>query len=433
MSSPSVGPRPFLFLCRFTLAAVVLNVVTGAAVRLSDSGLGCPDWPNCSQHHLTPALRLHPLVEFGNRLVVFVLVVACLVTVVAAFFRRPARSDLRWLASGLILGVIGEAVLGAFVVYTKLNAYVVMTHFMVGMALLAVAVVLTLEADHRSGPGALAVTRGALWLTRTLVGLTVVVLAAGAATTGTGPHAGGKGAKRIPLGLEDMTRIHAEVVLAAGGALVGAAPRAVEDGRPGSHSERRPGPAGGDGGPGHDRLHPVLQPSPAGPGRDPRARSVDGVGRGAVVPSRAVGPPAGVDRRARARRGAGPGGIGGEGDVEGPTPAGAGMSMAAPSPVHARQTEVEPREAERTDVVESQHTDRPWLVIVWNDPINLMSFVTFVFQKLFGYSKEKATKLMLDVHHKGRAVVSSGTRERAELDVYRLHEHGLWATMEQST
>ena len=76
--------------------------------------------------------------------------------------------------------------------------------------------------------------------------------------------------------------------------------------------------------------------------------------------------------------------------------------------------------------------DRPWLVIVWNDPINLMSYVTYVFQKLFGYSKEKATKLMLDVHHKGRAIVSSGSRERAELDVFRLHEHGLWATMEQS-
>ena len=74
--------------------------------------------------------------------------------------------------------------------------------------------------------------------------------------------------------------------------------------------------------------------------------------------------------------------------------------------------------------------DRPWVVIVWNDPINLMSYVTYVFQKLFGYSKEKATKLMLDVHHKGRAVVSSGPRERAELDVFRLHEHGLWATME---
>ncbi len=76
--------------------------------------------------------------------------------------------------------------------------------------------------------------------------------------------------------------------------------------------------------------------------------------------------------------------------------------------------------------------DRPWLVIVWNDPVNLMSFVTFVFQKLFGYSKEKATLLMLDVHHRGRAVVSSGTRERAEVDVYRLHQHGLWATLEQA-
>jgi ATP-dependent Clp protease adaptor protein ClpS len=76
--------------------------------------------------------------------------------------------------------------------------------------------------------------------------------------------------------------------------------------------------------------------------------------------------------------------------------------------------------------------DRPWQVIVWNDPINLMSYVTFVLQKLFGYSFEKATKLMMDVHTKGKAVVSSGERERAELDVFRLHEHGLWATMEKT-
>ena len=78
-------------------------------------------------------------------------------------------------------------------------------------------------------------------------------------------------------------------------------------------------------------------------------------------------------------------------------------------------------------------TDRPWLVIVWNDPINLMSYVTYVFQKLFGYSHAKAEKLMLDVHHKGRAVVNSGPRERAELDVARLHEHGLWATLEKAS
>jgi ATP-dependent Clp protease adaptor protein ClpS len=99
--------------------------------------------------------------------------------------------------------------------------------------------------------------------------------------------------------------------------------------------------------------------------------------------------------------------------------------------VVARQGGVAPAEVELPDIDESLTTARPWLVIVWNDPINLMTFVTYVFQKLFGYSKEKATKLMLDVHYKGRAVVSSGTRERAELDVYRLHEHGLWATMEQ--
>ena len=89
-----------------------------------------------------------------------------------------------------------------------------------------------------------------------------------------------------------------------------------------------------------------------------------------------------------------------------------------------------PTEVDQPDIDEFVDPDLPWIVIVWNDPINLMSYVTFVLQKLFGYSKEKATKLMLDVHHKGRAVVSSGSRERAELDVFRLHEHGLWATME---
>jgi len=85
----------------------------------------------------------------------------------------------------------------------------------------------------------------------------------------------------------------------------------------------------------------------------------------------------------------------------------------------------QPRGAE-----EVEH-DRPWIVIVWNDPINLMSYVTLVFQKLFGYSKAQATKLMLQVHHEGKALVSSGSREKAEHDVSRLHAHGLWATMRQ--
>jgi ATP-dependent Clp protease adaptor protein ClpS len=94
-------------------------------------------------------------------------------------------------------------------------------------------------------------------------------------------------------------------------------------------------------------------------------------------------------------------------------------------------TTIAPVEVEEPISDEFVQPDRPWIVIVWNDPINLMSYVTFVFQKLFGYTKEKATKLMLDVHYKGKAVVSNGPREKAELDVFRLHEHGLWATMQQ--
>jgi ATP-dependent Clp protease adaptor protein ClpS len=117
----------------------------------------------------------------------------------------------------------------------------------------------------------------------------------------------------------------------------------------------------------------------------------------------------------------------------GPVPPYGTMVRLRSRQVETAPLETDPSTSEWTELEESLSTDKPWLVIVWNDPINLMSFVTFVFQKLFGYSKEKATKLMLDVHHKGRAVVSSGTRERAELDVYRLHEYGLWATMEPST
>jgi|SRR5919197_376478 ATP-dependent Clp protease adaptor protein ClpS len=90
-----------------------------------------------------------------------------------------------------------------------------------------------------------------------------------------------------------------------------------------------------------------------------------------------------------------------------------------------------PVEVDRPAEDEVAEPARPWLVIVWNDPINLMSYVTFVFQKLFGYSFQRATKLMLDVHHKGKAVVSSGTREKAEFDTFRLHAHGLWATMQK--
>ena len=90
-----------------------------------------------------------------------------------------------------------------------------------------------------------------------------------------------------------------------------------------------------------------------------------------------------------------------------------------------------PVEVERPSTEEVVTPDRVWIVIVWNDPINLMSYVTYVFQKLFGYPRPKAERLMLQVHNEGKAVVSSGSRERAEADTARLHAHGLWATMQQ--
>ena len=95
--------------------------------------------------------------------------------------------------------------------------------------------------------------------------------------------------------------------------------------------------------------------------------------------------------------------------------------MSAPSPV----------EVEETDLDDVTETDGPWQTVVWNDPVNLMSYVTFVFQQYFGFSREKAERLMLQVHHDGRCIVSSGGREEMERDVRAMHEYGLWATLEK--
>lgn len=213
---PTVGPRGFLRVTQLAAGLVVLNIISGAAVRLSDSGLGCPDWPNCSKRHLTPPLSLHPAIEFSNRLVVVALTIVVILAVAAALLRRPRRTDLIRLSLGLIGGIFGEIVIGAIVVYSKLNPYVVMVHFMVGIALLTVAVILALRAGRAPAPGTLMVKPSVRRLARGILAVLVVAVAAGTATTGAGPHAGGKGAKRIPVPLVDMARTHAEIVLLLG-------------------------------------------------------------------------------------------------------------------------------------------------------------------------------------------------------------------------
>jgi heme a synthase len=221
--SPSAGHR-------FNLAALALTaliVLTGGAVRLTGSGLGCSNWPECTAGHLTPALQFHGLVEFGNRLVTVVLVIAVAASFLAMVFRAPRRRDLMWLSGGLVAGVLAQAVLGGIVVYTKLNPYVVMVHFLATMLLLVDAVVLVHRdrLDYTPGSAHLLVPRVLIRLYYGLLALLALVLAAGTATTGAGPHAGDAAgqqvAKRIPIALRDMAELHSSLALLMVGLTLG--------------------------------------------------------------------------------------------------------------------------------------------------------------------------------------------------------------------
>lgn len=222
---PTVAPSTVRRLSLVSLICVAAIVLTGAAVRVTGSGLGCTDWPSCTKTHLTPPLQFHSLIEFGNRMVTVLLVVIIGATFLAALFRRPLRRDLVWLSGGLVAGVLAEAVLGGLVVYTKLNPYLVVVHFLATVLLLADAVVLL----HRSGrdysaKGRVLVPRAMLLLSRGLVLLVAVVISAGAFTTGAAPDAGGavgqQVAKRIPVPLREMAELHSTLALFTIGAVL---------------------------------------------------------------------------------------------------------------------------------------------------------------------------------------------------------------------
>jgi cytochrome c oxidase assembly protein subunit 15 len=209
-----------------TTLALGLIVLTGAAVRLSGSGLGCPDWPSCYQHQLTASASIHPLIEFSNRLATVAITILIAVTVVAAYLRAPRRSDLIFLSWLLVLGVVGDAVLGGIVVYTKLNPYLVMTHMWLSLAMVSIGMVLYHRSryDYSRGARADVASPATRLVSRIIVGLFVLVVMAGTATTGTGPHAGGSQgqlvAKRIPVALRDMVMAHSAFAVAFLGVLV---------------------------------------------------------------------------------------------------------------------------------------------------------------------------------------------------------------------
>lgn len=216
---PTVSTAVFRRFSIVTLVMVSLIVVSGAAVRVSGSGLGCTDWPDCSHGHLTPPLEFHSLIEFGNRVITILLVVVVGATVLAALRRRPFRRDLAWLSIGLVGGVLLQAVMGGIVVLTKLDPYWVMVHFLASMPLIVDAVILLHRAtrDYSPGSGRLLVPRPILLLSRGLVLLLALVLAAGTATTGAAPDGGSSQgqvrAKRIPVPLQALAELHADIAL----------------------------------------------------------------------------------------------------------------------------------------------------------------------------------------------------------------------------
>jgi len=210
---------------RITLVAVFLLaaiIVTGAAVRLTSSGLGCPEWPNCEPGSLTPRAETdaHGWVEFVNRMVTGLVSMAVILAVLGALLRSPRRRDLTLLSCGLVIGVFGQAVLGGLVVKFGLLPPFVMAHFLVSMLLLANAVVLYDRAGRPEGSWRPVVGRPVVLVSRLVLLLTAAVLFAGTVVTATGPHGGDEDAERFGLSLPHVTRIHGLLAMALLAAIV---------------------------------------------------------------------------------------------------------------------------------------------------------------------------------------------------------------------
>lgn len=209
-----VSPRAFQGIALAAVIALALTIISGAAVRLTGSGLGCDTWPQCDHTSVVAPLQFHAWVEFGNRLINAVVTVASLGTFAAALRRRPRRGDLTWLSFGLVAGLLAEVAVGAVVVYSKLNPVLVSIHFVLGLLFLAVAVVLHLRS--RLPDGALVaspmVAAAPLWLARAGLVLLAVVVALGTVVTSTGPHGGSPTAPRYHFSLHSVAQLHGSSV-----------------------------------------------------------------------------------------------------------------------------------------------------------------------------------------------------------------------------
>jgi cytochrome c oxidase assembly protein subunit 15 len=196
------------------LVAVAVIIVTGAAVRLTGSGLGCPDWPACAKGRVVAPLEHHAMIEFLNRLFTGVVSVAVILAVLGSLIRRPRRRDLVMLSVGLVVGVIAQAVWGGLVVLTDLNAFMVAGHLILSLLLVWDAVVLHHRAGQPDVEPRRAVDATTVRLGRALLALTGVVVVLGTVVTAAGPHRGDERVKPVDLSVHDAARFHGLAVTA---------------------------------------------------------------------------------------------------------------------------------------------------------------------------------------------------------------------------
>lgn len=214
-----MSPTLFRRLAVVTLVAFGVIIVTGGAVRLTGSGLGCPDWPSCYRHGLTAQLSFHPMVEFVNRCITIAVGVLSALTAIAAWLRSPRRRDLLWLSGGLVAGLVGQAMLGGLVVLFHLNPYLVMAHLLFSLAIVVVGVLLVhragLAEDMAGAATAPVVGRELGWLARMVLAALALVVTVGTSVTGAGPHAGDPtaGVRRIPVAFRDVAELHSTLAL----------------------------------------------------------------------------------------------------------------------------------------------------------------------------------------------------------------------------
>jgi heme a synthase len=194
------------------LVANIVIVVTGGAVRLTDSGLGCPTWPQCTEdsYRNSPALGIHGIVEFGNRTLTFGLGVIIVAIIVVAWQLRRTRPVLLWLAAIGLLGIVAQAGLGGITVLTGLNPWTVAGHFLVSMALIYAAYLLWHRVRESDQPREFLVPTAVIWLARLVVVVTGIVLIAGTIVTGSGPHSGDTAAQRTGFDPETVSQLHAD-------------------------------------------------------------------------------------------------------------------------------------------------------------------------------------------------------------------------------